>query len=111
MEDELFEVLSEDTFNAEMAKGAAEVPERTNSTRRKREPVTEPRTFTNWYALTTAFGPCSVPGHDEFQDTMNPEQKVYRSKYYKHRMVYELREGFFICRDCFIAEVDKHVDP
>jgi len=107
MSDDLFDILDADAFQAEVAKGAAEVPT-TKRTSRKRAPVTEPRTFTNWYALPTTFQPCSVPGHAEFQDTLNPEQQAYRSKYSKHRMAYELREGFFICRDCFIAEVDKH---
>jgi len=88
---------------------ASEVPTgRTNTgTRAKKQPKTEPRNQTTWWALTQSLVECTIPGHDEYQDSIiSPEKKAYRSKYGKIRMCIQIGE-LNCCRDCFIGEVDK----
>jgi hypothetical protein len=103
---DLFEVLDEDEFKREQALGASEVPDAPKRTRSKREPKTEPRNFTTWYGLPTVYELCSMDRHAEVQDSLNEEEKAYRQRL-PQMMVYELHPGIFICRDCFLQEVDK----
>jgi len=68
--------------------------------------ATEPRTRTVWFTLPTTQGFCTVPDHLEVQKTLDPTKKEYRDKY-PVRHVFEIREGLFVCRDCFLAEADR----
>lgn len=87
-----FEVISqEEYFKASVPKG--------------KKVKTEPRNYTTWYDLTTHFGFCTVPRHEEIQKQLDPEKKEYR-QVYPSRMVYEI-DGMKVCRDCFLREADK----
>jgi len=70
--------------------------------------ATEPRTRVVWFTLPTSMGFCTIEAHEEVQKILSqdPEKKTYRDTY-PVRHVYEISEGVFICRDCFIAGVDK----
>lgn len=96
----LFTPISEEEYNAAHAKPIT--PRR----RAGSKIVTEPRIQTVWFALDTHMGFCTAPEHDEVQKMLDPEAKEYRQKY-PTRLVYEIREGLTICRDCFLHEVDK----
>ena len=104
--DDLFTPLNEDEFRRETASIEKE-PKQT--TRRTRKIVTEPRNMTTWYAISAthhSHGFCQCDRHEEVQRMLNPEAKSYRDQY-PVRMVFEIRPGLLICRDCFIAEADK----
>lgn len=101
---DLFQPISEDEWKAETAKGVEEA--KPTRARAKRKPVTEPRINTVWFTLPTSFGFCTCEQHEEIQRMLNPEAKEYRQKY-PTRSVFEIQEGLFICRDCFIHEGDK----
>jgi hypothetical protein len=90
----LFEVISGDEFRKE------------SISRTRREIVTEPRLQTTWFALPTVPGWCTVLGHKENQKLLSPEQIDIRSKY-PIRHVFEISEGLWVCRDCFLASADK----
>ena len=70
--------------------------------------VLEPRTRTVWFALPTAMGFCTMEAHTDIMRMISadPEKKEYRDKY-PVRHVYELSDGVFICRDCFLKGADK----
>jgi hypothetical protein len=93
-QDSLFEVISGDEFRKE------------SISRTKRDLVTEPRIQTVWFTLPTIPGWCTVVGHKETQKMLSPEQIEIRKKY-PVRHVFEIREGLFVCRDCFVAGTDK----
>lgn len=94
----LFEVIDADEFAKAHVKR-----ERTSS---PRAPKTEPRNQTTWWALTTHFGECTVPRHEEVQELLTAEQKQYRRKYGRMRMCAEIGE-LRVCRDCFQVGADK----
>lgn len=68
----------------------------------------EPRTRVTWFTLPTSNGFCTMRDHDEIirMISADPEKKEYRDKY-PVRHVYELSDGVFICRDCFLQGADK----
>ena len=78
---------------------------RENVARKSKEVATEPRTLTVWTGLPYSMGFCTVPGHEDVQRTLNPEQLEYRQKY-PTRWVIRIGE-YDVCRDCFMAEADK----
>ena len=90
----LFEVISGDEFR------------KSAISRTRKELVTEPRQRTVWFALPTAPGWCTVRIHKDVQQMLNPEAKEFRDKY-PVRHVFEISEGLFVCRDCFLAGADK----
>ena len=94
MTEPLFEFLDADEWR------------RTTVTRTRNKIVTEPRLQTIWFALPSHLGTCTVPSHDEVQTLLTDEQKVYRS-HERLRYVYEIRDGLFLCRDCFLAGADR----
>lgn len=98
MSEPLFEPISAEEFRRQTIRGTS-----------KREVKTEPRMLTVWYDLPTTPGFCTIPDHNEVQQMLNPEAKEYRQRY-PTRHVFEIQEGVFICRDCFMAGADKHDD-
>jgi hypothetical protein len=96
----LFTPISEEEYEAAHAKPI------TTRRRTGSKVVTEPRTQTVWFTLDTHLGFCTAPEHEEIQRMMNPEEKQYRQMY-PTRLVYEIKPGLKICRDCFLHEVDK----
>ena len=90
----LFEVISGEQFRKD------------STPRTTREVRTEPRLQMIWFALPTTTGYCTVPDHEEIQKMLKPEAQSYRDQY-PVRHVYEMRDGLFVCRDCFLAEADK----
>ena len=94
---DLFEVISETEYKSAI---------RAEKKARGRTLKTEPRNNTTWFTLPVEAGFCTCPRHEEVQRALNPEQKEYRQKY-PTRHVYEIRDGMFICRDCFVHGVDK----
>lgn len=74
--------------------------------RRGKAIVTEPRNQTTWYAIDHFLDFCTCPAHDEIQAMLSPEKQQYR-QLFPTRMVFEIKPGMKICRDCFIHEGDK----
>jgi len=101
MDEQLFLPITAEEFQA-----AQPTPVKATTTSRKRQPKTEPRNLTTWYTLPHTVGFCTCEQHEEIQKLLNPEQLDYRQKF-PVRHTYEIREGLFICRDCFIHEGDK----
>lgn len=99
---DLFEEISAEEFQTAHSVSSKSPPK----SRRARVAKTEPRNNTTWYALPHSQGFCTCPAHDEIQQLLNPEEKVYRQKY-PVRMVYPITATMDICRDCFVNGGDK----
>lgn len=94
-QESLFTTVDADTFNKQIGKKHS----------RARSPKTEPRTLTTWYDLTHHTGFCTVPAHEEIQETLKPDQLEYRQRY-PTRHLFTIND-VHVCRDCFIHEGDK----
>lgn len=62
------------------------------------------RTVTGWFKLPHVQRFCTVPMHDEIQQSLSTEEKEFRQKY-PTRMTYHI-EPYDVCRDCFLVEAD-----
>lgn len=104
---DLFETISEDEFKAATETSATKTP--TGRTRKRKAVSFEDRTNTGWFKLNAlhSMGFCTVPMHDEIQQSLHPEKKEYRQKY-PVRMIVRIG-NLDVCRDCFVAEADKDV--